>query len=203
MERSLGGRDGGERLFIASYKKKPEWQGQNLAAIARKEEREPLDIAVEIEHNGGASAISFGMTEEEVRLIMKQPLVATASDGSAKVPNDTVPHPRSYGTFPRKIGHYALVEKTLPLEQALRSATGLPADILRLPKRGYLKVGYYADVVAFDPQTFRDKATFAKPHQYATGVRYLFVNGALTLDEGKYNGTLAGKALRHKAKGQD
>src|SRR5262249_5475303 len=112
-------------------------------------------------------------------------------------------HPRSYGTFPRKIGRYALVEKTLPLEQALRSATGLPADILRLPERGYLKVGYYADVVVFDPQTFRDTATFPKPHQYATGVRYLFVNGAVTIEDGKYNGALAGKALRHKAKGQE
>src|SRR5260370_24523213 len=84
------------------------------------------------------------------------------------------------------------------LEQASRSASGLPADILRLPKRGYLKPGYYADVVVFDPRTFRDKATFEKPHQYAAGVRYLFVNGTLTIADGDYNNSLAGKALRHK-----
>jgi N-acyl-D-aspartate/D-glutamate deacylase len=139
------------------------------------------------------------MQEEEVRLIMKQPFVATASDGSAMTPNDTVPHPRNYGTFARKIGRYAIEEKTVPLEQAIRSATGLPADILRLPQRGYLKPGYHADVVVFDPKTFRDTATYDKPHQYATGVRYLFVDGVPVIEDGKYNGKLAGKALRHQS----
>jgi N-acyl-D-aspartate/D-glutamate deacylase len=124
--------------------------------------------------------------------------VATASDGSTMVPGSAVVHPRSYGTFPRKIGRYALVDKVLPLEQALRSATGLPADILRLPERGYLKPGYFADVVVFDPETFRDVATYDKPHQYATGVRYLFVNGRLVIEQGKYSGALAGKVLRHR-----
>jgi N-acyl-D-amino-acid deacylase len=128
---------------------------------------------------------------------MKQPFVATASDGRATVADDTVPHPRNYGCFPCKVGRFALDEKTVSLEHAIRSATGLPADILRLPERGYLKLGYYADVVVFDPKTFRDTATFDKPHQLATGVRYLFVNGVLTVDHEKHTGALAGKALRH------
>ena len=89
-------------------------------------------------------------------------------------------------------------EKTVSLEQAIRSASGLPADILKLPERGYLKPGYFADVVVFDPDSFRDTATFDKPHQYATGVQYLFVNGKLAIDEGRFTGTLAGKVLRHK-----
>jgi N-acyl-D-aspartate/D-glutamate deacylase len=203
IARALAGRDGGQSIFIATYKPKPAWQGKSLAAIAPSELREPLDIVLEIERHGGAGIVNFSMNEEDVRLLMKQPFVATASDGSAKVPNDTVPHPRNYGTFPRKIGRYGLAEHVVSLEQALRSATGLPADILRLPERGYLKVGNYADVVVFDPKTFRDTATFEKPHQYATGVRYLFVNGALTIDKGEYNGTLAGKALRHPARVQD
>jgi N-acyl-D-aspartate/D-glutamate deacylase len=101
--------------------------------------------------------------------------------------------------FPRKIGRYTLAEKALPLEQAVRSASGLPADILKLPERGYLKAGYFADVVAFDPETYRDVATFDKPHQYATGVRYLFVNGKTVIDEGKYTDALAGQVLRHKS----
>ena len=109
-----------------------------------------------------------------------------------------MPHPRSYGCFPRKIGRYAIEEKVVPLEHAIRSASGLPADILKLPERGYLKAGYFADVVVFDPKTFRDPATFDKPHQYATGVRYLFVNGKLAIDEGKHTGALAGIALRHR-----
>jgi N-acyl-D-aspartate/D-glutamate deacylase len=109
-------------------------------------------------------------------------------------------HPRNYGTFPRKIGRYAIEDKIVTLEQAIRSASGLPADILRLPERGYLKPGFYADVVVFEPQSFRDTATFDKPHQYATGVRYLFVNGVLAISDGKSTGELAGRALRHKSK---
>jgi N-acyl-D-amino-acid deacylase len=143
--------------------------------------------------------VSFGMNEEEVRLFMREPYVATASDGSAQVPAATVPHPRSYGCFPRKIGHYAIAEKLIPLGQALRSASGLPADILKLPQRGYLKPGYYADVVVFNPKTFRDKATYDQPHQYATGVQYLLVNGRLAIDQGRFTGTLAGRVLRHQS----
>jgi N-acyl-D-amino-acid deacylase len=129
---------------------------------------------------------------------MKQPWVATASDGGVQVPGDTVPHPRSYGTFPRKIGHFAIDEKTVSLEHAIRSASGLPADILRLKDRGYLRDAYFADVVVFDPKTFRDHATYDEPHQYSTGVRYLFVNGKLAIDEGKVQEVLAGKVLRHE-----
>src|SRR5262249_19386027 len=153
--------------------------------IAHQEKKLPVDIVVEIERNGGAQVVHFSMEEEDVRLIMKQPFVATASDGAAKFPDDTIPHPRSYGTFPRKIGRYAIEDKIVTLEQAIRSASGLPADILRLPERGYLKVGYIADVVVFDPASFRDIATFDKPHQYATGVRYVFVNGVAAISDAK------------------
>jgi N-acyl-D-amino-acid deacylase len=153
---------------------------------------------LEIEKNGGAQVVNFGMSEEDVRLIMKQPFVATASDGSSQAPGDTVPHPRSYGTFPRKIGRYALTDKVVTLEHAIRSSSGLPADVLGLTDRGYLKAGAFADVVVFDPETFRDTATYDKPHQYATGVRYLFVNGAAAIDEGKATGKLAGRPLRLK-----
>jgi N-acyl-D-aspartate/D-glutamate deacylase len=131
---------------------------------------------------------------------MKQPFVATASDGSAMRPDESVPHPRSYGCFARKIGRFSIEEKTLPLEQAIRSASGLPAEILHLPERGTLKVGNFADVVVFDPKTYRDTATFDKPHQYATGVRWVFVNGVLAIEDGKATNALPGKALRHTSK---
>jgi N-acyl-D-aspartate/D-glutamate deacylase len=173
IEASVAARGGGSTLRIASYKAKPAWRGKDLAAIARLEKTSPVEVVLEIEGNGGASVVSFGMREEDVRLIMRQPFVATASDGVSLVPSaDTVPHPRSYGTFPRKVGRYALADKVLPVAQAIRSASGLPADILRLPRRGYLKTGYFADVVVFDPATFRDRATFEKPHQQSTGVRF-------------------------------
>ncbi|MBY0528483.1 MAG: D-aminoacylase [Gemmataceae bacterium] len=188
----------GKALMIASYPKRVEWQGQDLAAIASKEKKPVRDLVIEIERNGGATVVIFAMKEEDVRLIMKSPFVAAASDGSTNLPAAAPTHPRSYGTFPRRIGHYAIQEKVLSLEQAIRSASGLPADILRLPERGYLKVGHYADVVVFDPETFRDRATFDRSHEYATGVRFLFVNGVLTIADGRYTATLSGKALRHQ-----
>src|SRR6185295_5698154 len=122
------------------------------------------------------------MDDVDVRLFMKEPYVATASDGGAMVPSDTVPHPRNYGTFPRKIGRFAIEDGIVSLEQAIRSATGLPADILKLPQRGYLKAGYFADIVVFDPKTFRDTATHDRPHQYATGVPHLLVNGRFAIE---------------------
>jgi N-acyl-D-aspartate/D-glutamate deacylase len=197
IEERLGGRKGGKALHIAAYAARPAWQGKDLDAIATQEKRSLVDLVVEIERGGGASVVHFGMSEEDVRLIMKQPFVATASDGSSQVPSQTVPHPRSYGCFPRKIGRYAIADRVVSVEHAVRSASGLPADILRLTDRGYLKPGYYADVVVFDPERFRDVATFDQPHQYATGVRYLFVNGRLAIAEGKFTGVLAGKVLRH------
>jgi N-acyl-D-aspartate/D-glutamate deacylase len=198
IEENVGGRDGGKALRIASYAKKPQWQGKDLAAIAEAEKKTVLDVILEIEHNGGAQAISFGMNEEDVRLIMKQDFVATASDGGSQVKNESVPHPRSYGCFPRKVGRYAFEDKVVTPEHALRSASGLPADILKLTDRGYLRAGSYADVVVFDPEKFRDTATYDDPHQLAPGVRYLFVNGQTVIKEGEYEKVLAGKVLRHK-----
>ena len=104
---------------------------------------------------GGAQIVNFGMNEDEVRLFMREPWVATASDGSTQsLDSADQPHPRSFGTFPRKIGRYAIEGKIIPLAQAIYSATGLPAEVLSLPDRGHLKPGYFADVVVFDPGHF-------------------------------------------------
>ncbi|MFO0925583.1 MAG: D-aminoacylase [Gemmataceae bacterium] len=186
-------------IRIARYSKKPAWQGKDLATLASEQGRPVEDVVLAVERNGGAQIVHFSMREEDVRLILRRPWVATASDGVSQDPtSDTVPHPRSYGTFPRKVGRYAVEERVLPLEQAVRSCTGLPADVVRLAERGYLRVGYVADVVAFDPATFRDVATFDKPHQYARGVRHLFVNGQPAIADGKATDRLAGRPLRRR-----
>lgn len=197
IEENLKNRRGGIGLRIARYAPQPQWQGKFLPAIAKQQKKNIVDLVVEIERNGGASIVNFGMSEEDVRLIMKQDFVATASDGSSRLPSDTFPHPRSYGCFPRKIAHYALREKAITLEHALRSANGLPSDILQLPNRGYLKVGYYADLVLFDPKKLKDTATFDDPHQYAVGVETVIVNGKIVIENGRYNGNRPGKVLRH------
>ena len=201
IQQELDEREGGATLFVATYAPNRAWQGKHLVDIAKQENKTPLEIVLQIQDNGGASMVSFGMSEEEVRLIMREPFVATASDGSAQsLDAESQPHPRSYGCFPRKIGFYSIEGHVLPLPQAIRSASGLPADILRLPDRGYVKPGCYADVVVFDAKTFRDTATYDKPHQWATGVRYLFVNGKLAVENEKPTGALAGRAVRHMAK---
>jgi N-acyl-D-aspartate/D-glutamate deacylase len=200
IEALIDGRQGGRTLRIASYSPRPDWQGKDLDTIATGENKPLLDVALDIQRHGGAQVVSFGMDEGDVRLFMKEPYVATASDGGAMVPAKTVPHPRSYGTFPRKIGRYAVEDKVISLGQAVRSASGLPADILQLPERGYIKKGGFADIVVFDAKTLRDTATFDRPHQYATGVQYLLVNGTLVIDRGQFTDKLAGRALRHVSK---
>ena len=141
IEKALEGRDGGKRIQIARYSENKKWNGKTIAAIAESEKKEPIDIVLQIERTGGAQIVNFGMSEEDVRVYMKQPWVATASDGGVQTPGDTVPHPRSYGTFPRKIGYYAIQEKLVPVEAAIRSATGLPADILKLTDSGHHQGG--------------------------------------------------------------
>lgn len=199
LKKALEARRDGADIRIASFGRNRAWNGKTIAELATQERKTPVEIATEILRKGGAQIVNFSMSEEDVRLIMKQPWVATASDGSARVPNTAeVPHPRVYGTFPRKIGRYCLEDRQISLPQAIRSATGLPADILHLPQRGYLKAGFFADIVVLDPKTFRDQATYDRPHQYSTGVRHLLVNGKFAITEGKPTPTLAGRVLRHK-----
>jgi N-acyl-D-amino-acid deacylase len=194
----------GSRLQIARYARDKTYQGKTVAAIAAAQKKAPIDIVLDIERNGGASVVNFGMTEEDVRIYMTRPWVATASDGGVQSGGgDTVPHPRSYGTFPRKVGRYAIADGVVTVEQAVRSSSGLPADILKLADRGYLKPGQFADVVVFDPKAYRDTATFDKPHQYPTGVAWVFVNGAAVVADGTYDpAVLAGRPLRHPGPGR-
>jgi predicted amidohydrolase YtcJ len=183
-------------LWIARYEPKRSRVGHDLTMIARAEGITPLDVVIDIERHGGAQVVSFGMNEQDVRHVMVQEFVATASDGGAHAPGGgDRPHPRGYGTFPRKI-RYALDEKLITLEQAIRANAGLPAQILRLPDRGVIRPGAFADIVVFDPASFRDLATFEDPTRYSEGVRYLFVNGQAAIAEGKFKNKLAGRALR-------
>jgi N-acyl-D-aspartate/D-glutamate deacylase len=200
IEQRLRACDDGRRIRIARCAARSGWQGKDLASLARELGKTPLETVLRIEALGGAQVIHFSMSEEDVRLILRQPWVATASDGVSQVPVADATHPRSYGCFARKVGRLAFGERLIPPGQAVRSASGLPADVLRLPQRGYLRAGYFADVVVFDPAEYRDRATYDRPHQYATGVRYLFVNGRTVIDGGKYTGALAGRVLRHPEK---
>lgn len=193
---SLEKKDGGTAIRIARYEPRQDWVGKNLVEIAQAENKTPLDIGIEIARNGGAAIVNFSMDEADVRHVMQVPWVATASDGRAYLPGADRPHPRNYGTFTRKIGLYAVAEKVITLEAAVRSATSLPAEILGLKDRGILEPGKFADVTMFDPNTIRDTATFDDPHQYSQGVKFVLVNGELAIYNGTPTGARPGKALK-------
>jgi N-acyl-D-aspartate/D-glutamate deacylase len=185
------------QLMVADSSKKPQWVGKMITDIAAQEKREPVDVALEIMRDDpGAMGVNFGMDEADVRYVMTLPWVATASDGSSKIDDGSRPHPRSFGTFPRKIGRYANQEKVVPLAVAIRSATGLPADILGMKDRGYLRENLAADIVVFDPRQFEDRATYEKPFETSVGVRFLFVNGTPSIIYEKLQENRAGRPLR-------
>jgi N-acyl-D-amino-acid deacylase len=186
-------------IKIARYSKQPKWIGKSLEEIAAMENQPVIEIVLEICRNGGAAAVSFGMNEDDVRFAMQLPWVATASDGRAYLPGADRPHPRSYGTFSRKIGYYSIQEGVLPVAQAIRSSTGLPADILGWTDRGYLKVGTIADVTVFDPKQLKDVADFNDPHRYSVGVKYVLIRGEPAVYQGQPTGALAGRAIRRKS----
>ena len=188
MEANLKRRNGAEAILITRSRDR-ELIGKTLGTIAQQRKKSPVETALEIVEGGGASVASFNMSESDIEYFMKQPFVMTGSDGSSG-------HPRKYGTFPRKLREYVFGKKLITLPFAIRSSSALTAETFRIPERGLLKVGYFADVIVFDPQTVRDRATYEQPETLATGMKYVVVNGRISVDEWKYTGVLAGRALR-------
>jgi len=157
-----------------------------------------------VESRGETPVVNFNQMDEDVAAVMKHRAVMFGTDGYALAPYGILgkgkPHPRSYGTHPRVLGKYVREEKLLTIEEAIRKMTSLPAQRLGLQDRGLIKEGMYADLVIFDPQTVRDKATYTDPHQYPEGIHYVIVNGNIVIEKGKHNGVLPGKVLRKAVK---
>lgn len=153
-------------------------------------------LVLEMELKGSASCIFHAINEDDVQRIMKHPFAMHASDGETVKFGVAHPHPRAYGTFPRVLGHYVRELKVIPLEEAIRKMTGLPAQRLGLTDRGLIKEGYVADITLFNPETVIDKATFEQPHQYPEGIPYVIVNGVITVSDGQMTKERGGKVLR-------
>ena len=187
---------GPEGLVIASFKGDRSLEGKNFAEISREINKPLAETAIWLILKGNPSIVSFNMKESDVINFMKKDYVMTCSDGHIFIPGASKPHPRNYGTFTRKIRKYVIDDQVISMEHAIRAATSLPANMTGLKNRGYLKEGLKADIVVFNPQTIRDKATFADPHQYSEGIEYLLVNGIAVIENGKYNGKLAGEHIR-------
>jgi N-acyl-D-amino-acid deacylase len=147
--------------------------------------------------------IQFLMSDENVALGLRSPHVMIGSDGEGRSAEGPLavgrPHPRNYGTFPRVLGHYVREEKLFSLEVAVHKMTGLPAAKLGLHRRGFLKPGYFADVVIFDPETVADRATYTQPHQYPAGISTVFVNGTIVIRGGEHTRARPGRCLKNSA----
>jgi N-acyl-D-aspartate/D-glutamate deacylase len=175
------------------------YEGKRLSEIAAERgDTDPADTCISLmaEEGGAISGIFHTMSEQDVRTVMTQPWVAIASDGSAiNLEEEGVPHPRSYSTNARVLGHYVRDQKVLTLEEAVRKMTSLPAQILGLRDRGQVREGFAADLAIFDPATVGETNSFEKPKSYAAGVPYTIVNGVLVVDGGKHTGARPGKPL--------
>jgi N-acyl-D-amino-acid deacylase len=176
--------------------------GKTLAQVAEMRGTDPRYTAMDliVEDRSRITTVYFTQSEDVVRRAITLPWVSFNSDEASLAPEGVFlksnPHPRAYGSFARLLGHYVRDERLIPLEEAIRKLAALPAEVLRIDRRGRLQEGYYADVVVFDPATIQDHATFVDPHRYATGVVQVFVNGEQVLKDGEHTGATPGRVVR-------
>lgn len=200
IKHALNWRGGAENIIIMDYPDKS-CIGKTLAQLAEEHKISAADMAIKLQmegfpnRRGGARMRGFSMSEIDIEAFSAQPWTATSSDASIALPEDGPVHARYYGTFPRKIRHYALERKAISLENAVRASTSLPAQIMGLRNRGMIREGFCADLVVFDPNTIKDTATFFEPHQYADGIEFVVVNGTFVVDKGELTWKRPGKVL--------
>jgi N-acyl-D-amino-acid deacylase len=196
---------GPDRILLVGFRNKDlreKYTAKTLAEAAKLRGEHPADTAMNlvIEDDSRVDAVYFLMTEENVRKQIPLPWVSFGSDAASIAAEgpalNTHPHPRTYGNFARLLGKYVREEKLISLEEAVRRLTSLPASNLKIKDRGLLKPGYFADVAVFDPAKIQDHATFENPHQYATGMVHVFVNGTQVLRNGEHTGATPGRVVR-------
>jgi N-acyl-D-aspartate/D-glutamate deacylase len=195
---------GGEGTLLVGFKNEAlrSNAGKTLAEAARLRGKSIQDTAMDlvVEDGSRVQVVYFLMSEDNVRRQIRLPWVSFGSDASSMAPEGafikTSTHPRAYGNFARLLGKYVRDEHVIPMEEAIRKLTSLPADTLRVKERGRLAPGFFADVVVFDPRTISDRSTYEKPHQYATGVRHVWVNGVQVLKDGEHTGATPGRVVR-------
>jgi N-acyl-D-amino-acid deacylase len=193
-----------DRVLLVEFKseKLKPLTGKTLAEVAKMRGKEPAEVIMDLvlEDESRVGTVYFMMSEENLARQIKLPWMAFGSDAASMAPEPpftkSSAHPRAYGNFARLLGRYVREEKIIPLEEAVRRLSGLPASNLELDRRGFLKEGMFADVVVFDPASIADRATFERPHQFATGMKHVFVNGAHVLKDGAHTGAKPGRALR-------
>jgi len=203
-ENSYLGAGAPDNILLVSFKSeelKP-LTGKTLAEVAQMRGTPPEETAMDliVEDRSRIGTVYFSQSEEIVKRAIALPWVSFCSDAASIAPEGVFlksnPHPRAYGSFARLLGKYVRDERLIPIEEAIRKLTALPAGNLKIDRRGMLKEGYFADVVVFDPDTIQDRATFVDPHQYATGVAHVFVNGVQVIEGGEHTGATPGRVVR-------
>ena len=191
------------RILLVKFKseKLKPLTGRTLEEVARERGRDQVETALDLvlEDRSSVKVVTFSMSEENLKKELQRPWVSICSDAASMAPEGVFlkssTHPRAYGNFARLLGKYVREERVITLEEAVRRLSGLPATNLGLDRRGFLKEGYFADVVVFDPATISDRATYEDPQQYAVGVRQVFVNGVQVIRDGEHTGAKPGRAL--------
>lgn len=198
-----------DAVQISISPRMPKTAGQTVASLATMRGCDPIDQICDhlIDDNGATRVLVTSISEDDVRTIVRSSTALVGSDGNCVATYGTVsqgmPHPRFYGTFPRIISRYVHDERLIPLEQAIYKMTGGSAKALKVRDRGLLRVGHRADLAVFDPDDFRDQATYADPHHYPSGARTtVIVNGTLVVENASHTGATPGKVLRRGADGQ-
>jgi N-acyl-D-amino-acid deacylase len=187
-------------VSLKSDRNKP-FQGKRMSELIQARGSDPVEVLFDvlIEENGSVSTVFFHHSEPDMQLVMKQPWTSIGSDGSAVSVDGptgrTHPHPRYYGTFPRVLGRYVRELKVLTLPEAVKKMTSMNADKIGIRDRGRLREGLWADLAIFDADRVIDRATFENPQQYPVGIRYVIVNGTVTVDNERHTGALAGRVL--------
>jgi N-acyl-D-amino-acid deacylase len=197
-----------DKILLVGFKseKLKPLTGKTLAEVARMRAKDPVETIMDLlsEDESRIDTVYFLMSEENKKKEIAKPWISFGSDEASQAPEGVFlksnPHPRAYGCFARVLGKYVRDEKVIPLKEAIRRLSGFPATNLGLDHRGLLKQGMFADVVVFDPKTIADRATFEKPHQYAVGVKHVFVNGVQVIKDGEHTNAKPGRALRGPGK---
>jgi N-acyl-D-amino-acid deacylase len=196
VRENLRRRGGPDSIVLAFHKADRSLEGQSLRQIAVARGITPEAAAVELIAKGGATIVSFNMSEADIRHIMRRPYTMASSDGGLVLPTEGKPHPRDYGAFARRLAVYVRERQVVDLEFAIRSMTSLPASVFGLKDRGVIREGAAADLAVFDPARVRDTATYQDPHHLAEGMSFVIVNGVVALNEGRFSEALPGKPLR-------
>ena len=196
---------GAENVLLVGFRNeelREKYTGKTLAEVADIMGVEPEDAAMDlvIEDGSRVQVVYFLMSEENIKKQLKLPYLSFGSDAGALAAEGdflkSMTHPRAYGNFARLLGKYVREEKVIPLAEAIRKLTSLPASNLKITKRGLLQRGYFADIVIFDPETIADRATYQQPHQYAVGIEHVFVNGGHVLKYGEHTGATPGRFIK-------